>query len=121
MTDQERTELAELLAENQLLTHKVIACGVIADHPDATLGDRHPYSTEWNSQQADRVRGLRRRHEEALAVIAKLARFAEAYEPRTRNTEVEQLDVLKRARALLANASGEPDAQRIGAPTPLKT
>ena len=42
-----------------LLTHKVITCGVAAQNPDATLTTRGAYATKWDSPQAQHVRKLR--------------------------------------------------------------
>lgn len=53
-----------------LLTHKVITCGVAADHPDANLSRTGAYSSKWNSPQAERVRVLRDRAERAEADLA---------------------------------------------------
>lgn len=55
-----KTALAEANAARDIYEHMVITCGVIASHPDATLGDRGAYANEWNSKQADDVRALRR-------------------------------------------------------------
>jgi hypothetical protein len=52
-------EVASLKSEVQLLTHKILCCGVAATHPDSTLTTRGAYAEEWASQQADEVRALR--------------------------------------------------------------
>lgn len=55
-----RTEANEMRKLAQLGTHRVIACGVAATHPDASLMDRGAYADEWRTQQSDEVRELRR-------------------------------------------------------------
>jgi hypothetical protein len=62
-------QIEELRKENKLLTHKVITCGIIASHPDAELGSRGLHVTDWNSQQADEVRSLRRQRDALRAVL----------------------------------------------------
>ena len=52
-------ELAALRAELNLLTHKIICCGVAASHPDVALTTHGAYAGPWNSQQAEEVRKLR--------------------------------------------------------------
>ncbi len=70
-------ENAELHAEVNLVTHKVITCGVAARHPDANLSRTGAYAKEWNSQQADDVRALRDSKERAESELAALkARIA---------------------------------------------
>lgn len=60
------SEIARLRAELEmyqrncdLLTHKVITCGVAASHPDAGLASRGAYKEKWDSPQAEEVRKLR--------------------------------------------------------------
>lgn len=48
-----------LMAEVNLLTHKVITCGVAASHPDPNLTRQGAYVEKWDSPQADAVRKLR--------------------------------------------------------------
>jgi hypothetical protein len=62
--------IAALEGERQLLTHKVITCGVAASHSDAGLSTRGEYGTTWNSQQAQEVRALRAKYEAAEAALA---------------------------------------------------
>lgn len=63
-------QLAEAMTECSLLTHKVITCGVAARHPDPNLSRTGAYAGEWNSQQAEDVRALRDRAEQAEAQLA---------------------------------------------------
>jgi hypothetical protein len=74
---QQQSEIAELTAERDqlreyvgLLTHKVICCGVAADHPDAGLTETGAYATKWNSAQAESVRKLRSERDQLLARLA---------------------------------------------------
>lgn len=54
-------QLAALRNEINLLTHKVITCGVAASHPDPELSLREKdYGGKWDSPQAEKVRELRR-------------------------------------------------------------
>jgi hypothetical protein len=64
---EEREALAE---ENQLLTHKVITCGVAASHPDPNLS-RHPkhYGGKWDSPQAEAVRKVRSERDAAREAL----------------------------------------------------
>lgn len=52
-----------LRAALKLATHKVLTCGVAADHPDAGLSSTGVYGGEWDSPQAQRVRKLRANYE----------------------------------------------------------
>jgi hypothetical protein len=63
----------ELRAEVALLTHKLITCGVAADHPNPNLTRTGAYASEWDSQQAERVRGLRDRAERLEEALRELA------------------------------------------------
>ena len=56
---QAKAELAALHTELELLTHKLITCGVAASHPDANLAHTKAYAKQWNSPQAEDVRILR--------------------------------------------------------------
>lgn len=58
-------------AEANLLTHKVITCGVAASHPDADLSRKGAYGSKWDSPQAEAVRSLRARAESAEAALAR--------------------------------------------------
>jgi hypothetical protein len=58
-----RAENEKLKAEVQLMEHRVITCGVAATHSDASLTLKYP--AEWQSKQADQVRALRARLEQA--------------------------------------------------------
>lgn len=52
-------ELAAVKAALNLTTHKLITCGVAADHPDARLAHTKAYADKWDSPQAQSVRKLR--------------------------------------------------------------
>lgn len=66
-----RKECKEMRALSQLGTHRVIACGVAATHPDASLMDRGAYADEWRTRQSDEVRELRRDRDALRARLAK--------------------------------------------------
>ncbi len=65
-------EIDRLRAEVAELTHKILCCGVAASHSDKTLSERPPYSTKWDSPQAEEVRVLRRENEAMKAEVAEL-------------------------------------------------
>lgn len=52
-------ELEGLAKYCDLLTHKLITCGVAASHPDAGLSKRGRYAAKWDSPMAQEVRTLR--------------------------------------------------------------
>lgn len=54
-----KSALDRLKADLLLAEHKVIACGVAARHPDASLASTGPYANEWDSPQLEEVRKLR--------------------------------------------------------------
>ena len=56
--------------ECALLAHKIITCGVAADHSNADLTKTGAYATKWNSPQAESVRKLRQRAESAERKLA---------------------------------------------------
>lgn len=87
-----------------LQTHKVITCGVAADHPDPKLTLRADYM-QWNSPQAERVRALRERADKAEAEIARL-RAEEPAQPVT-DAEVEAAMWRYRDAAISIGASGD--------------
>lgn len=62
-----------------LLTHKLITCGVAASHSDASLSTRGAYGGMWDSPQAQDVRALRARAERAEAQAEANRRDAERY------------------------------------------
>lgn len=81
-----KAECERLRKELNLTRHKVITCGVVAEHPDQQLTEAGAYATEWNSAQAEAVRRLRKRADEAeirereaLAEIERLRRDADIY------------------------------------------
>lgn len=62
-----------LVNQINLLTHKVITCGIAASHPDAELTRRLKcYAEDWNSPQADEVRALRAERDALVAENAGL-------------------------------------------------
>lgn len=64
-------DLAASVERQQLLTHKVITCGVAATHPNANLTrEMACYAEKWNSPQAEAVRKLRDRAEQAERALA---------------------------------------------------
>ena len=69
--DEEIAELRKALDSyaqiNQLLTHKIITCGVAASHSDAGLSRRGAYAGKWNSPQAEEVRALRDKYDALIA------------------------------------------------------
>ena len=79
-------ELDQLHAEVDLLTHKVITCGVAATNQDAGLTLTGAYAEKWGSAQAHQVRELRRArdaaeselHTESAARQTDLARYVAA-------------------------------------------
>jgi hypothetical protein len=70
-TAEARREEAE--REVRLLTHKVITCGVAAEHPDPALSRRvADYGGPWDSPQAEAVRKLRAERDEARRALRDL-------------------------------------------------
>lgn len=67
---QQARDISQLRAECDLLTHKVICCGVAAWHPDPLLTTTGAYAGKWNSQQADCVRKLRAERDQLRADLA---------------------------------------------------
>lgn len=67
---QQASDIAELRAECDLLTHKVICCGVAAWHSDPLLTTTGAYAGKWNSPQADCVRKLRAERDQLRADLA---------------------------------------------------
>jgi len=72
-------ELAEIRSErdsfakhNDLLTHKIITCGVAARNPDPKLSKVGAYVGKWDSPQAQDVRALRDRCDAAESQLAEL-------------------------------------------------
>lgn len=62
--------IAGLKSELSLATHKLLACGVAARHPDASLSRRESdYGGKWNSPQAEYVRQLRQQRDELLSEL----------------------------------------------------
>lgn len=60
-------------AEAKLMIHKVITCGVAATHSNRNLTrERKCYADTWNSPQAEAVRQLRDRAEQAEAALTAL-------------------------------------------------
>ena len=72
-------DIAPWRKEVKLLTHKVICCGVAASHPDPLLTTHGVYANEWNSQQAEEVRALRRDRDALRASAEKDRADAERY------------------------------------------
>lgn len=66
-----RNELKIWKKDHKLMIQKIITCGVAADHPDPNLTLRDDYM-KWNSPQAERVRGLRKRADESIKEIERL-------------------------------------------------
>lgn len=67
-------------------------------------------ATEWTADQAiDVSRKLERENADLRTALYHLSHYAELYEPRTRTTEVQRLEHLRTAHALLVNT---PDHQR---------
>ena len=66
-----RSELQELSEELELLTHKVITCGVAATHPDPKVSTVGAYGGKWNSPQAEKVRELRQERDRFLVLATK--------------------------------------------------
>lgn len=58
-------------------TRKVICCGVAATNPNAELTRMPPYSTIWDSPQAEDVRRLRAERDALRAIVDKLPRTAD--------------------------------------------
>ena len=67
-----RRELKALRYHVQLLTHKVITCGVAARHPDANLARTGAYADKWNSPQAEEVRKLRAAFDAAMTTLRQI-------------------------------------------------
>lgn len=74
-TAAQAAEIEALRAEVKLLTHKVITCGVAADHPDKNLTRTGAYASDWNSQQAERVRALRARAERLAEALREVREY----------------------------------------------
>ena len=66
-----KRELDALRAELELVTHKLITCGVAATHPDKALSRRGTYGNEWDSPQAERVRQVRAERDRLLVLATK--------------------------------------------------
>lgn len=63
-------------ADNHLITHKLLTCGVAASHPDANLSKRQAdYGGKWDSPAAQDVRKLRSSY---ISLEAENARLREA-------------------------------------------
>lgn len=75
-----RAEVAAYKRECELLTHKVITCGVAARHPDANLSRTGSYGGKWDSPQAQDVRALRDRADSDAATIARVRALADEFE-----------------------------------------
>jgi hypothetical protein len=77
-------ELEGLAKYCDLLTHKLITCGVAASHPDAGLSKRGRYAAKWDSPMAQEVRVLRDKAEAAERRVASamdiLARITDKFE-----------------------------------------
>lgn len=67
-----RRELDALRDDAQILTHKIITCGVAARHPDANLTRSGAYASKWDSPQAQEVRRLRAAFETALETLRQI-------------------------------------------------
>jgi len=67
---QQARDIDQLCAECDLLTHKVICCGVAAWHSDPLLTTTGAYAGKWNSPQADCVRKLRAERDQLRADLA---------------------------------------------------
>jgi hypothetical protein len=65
-------ELEEARKENDLLVHKLITCGVAAEHSNSELTNTGAYAGKWDSPQAQQVRKLRKALEEAQRDVARL-------------------------------------------------
>jgi hypothetical protein len=108
-------ELAEVRSErdafakyNDLLTHKVITCGVAAHHPDPNLSKTGAYAAKWDSPQARDVRALRDRCDAAESQLAELrgslVELADKYE--TYYPRYASRNVIGKLRALAAADGG---------------
>ena len=65
-----RNERDAFAKHNDLLTHKLITCGVAAHHPDPNLSKTGAYAGKWDSPQAQDVRALRDRCDAAESQLA---------------------------------------------------
>jgi hypothetical protein len=75
----QQTRIAELererdgfKAECDLNLHRVLTCGVAAEHPNADLTRTGAYAEKWNTKQAESVRSLRTRADKAEAECARM-------------------------------------------------
>lgn len=88
----EAQQVGHLRKEVDLLTHKIITCGVAATHPDANLTRAGAYAGKWDSPQAEAVRALRAERDALAArnaeLEAALERIAQDSDPAGNLSEI---------------------------------
>lgn len=61
-----RAGIQKLEESVALLTHKLVTCGVAANHPNAVLTEFGAYKEKWDSPQVQAVRDLRHERDRLL-------------------------------------------------------